>query len=253
MCLLNFQFHEHPNYKLILVANRDEAYDRPTAAAHFWEDEPFILAGRDLRKFGTWLGITKTGRFAALTNAHSSATASMASQPKPRSRGTIVQHYLTTEMPPETFLHDLRKQRSLFDGFNLLVGDSETLMHYNSRLDQLIPLSPGAHGLSNATLDTPWPKVVEGNRRLAQYVKQSATLSPTVLLDLFGKPADTANSQKTNTNQETDTLFISSSLYGTVSSTALFIDNNDFVTFAERRYNQTEQIEENQFQFQITP
>lgn len=253
MCLLNFQFHEHPDYKLVLVANRDEAYDRPTAAAHFWEDEPLILAGRDLRQFGTWLGLTKTGRFAALTNAHSPATASAANHSKAQSRGTIVQHYLAADTPPEIFLHDLQKQRSLFDGFNLLVGDSETLLHYNSRLDQLTPLSPGTHGLSNATLDTPWPKVVEGNRRLSHYTKQRSALDSTVLLDLFGKPTGTTHLPKPTAHQETDALFISSSLYGTVSSTVLLIDNANFVTFAERRYDQNEQIEENQFQFQLMP
>src|SRR5690625_1257758 len=110
MCLINFQYKAHPNYKLIIAANRDEFYERPTAQAHFWKDYPQVLAGRDLKGMGTWLGITKEGRFAALTNIRDPEE----NLNEKKSRGEILRNYLAGEMTPELFLEDLKKIQASF-------------------------------------------------------------------------------------------------------------------------------------------
>nr|WP_051929767.1 NRDE family protein [Carnobacterium mobile] len=190
MCLLNFRFHDHPEYKLILTANRDEAYDRPTAAAHFWEDAPTVLAGRDLLKMGTWLGITKTGRFAALTNFYNSKADAKEKSIYAHSRGNIVRDYLTSDTSPEAFISALQEKRLQFDGFNLLIGDAEELFHYNNVLNQFTPVLPGTHGLSNDTLDIPWPKVTRGNEQLIQATQNNALPKTEALFFFFNHTAE---------------------------------------------------------------
>ena len=100
MCLINFHVQDHPIYRLIVAANRDEFYERPTAPAHFWEDKPHLLAGRDLSQRGTWLGISKTGRFAALTNYRDASK----QQSNFRSRGEIVTDFLDSDVTAAEFL-----------------------------------------------------------------------------------------------------------------------------------------------------
>lgn len=105
MCLINFQLHDHPIYKLVLAANRDEFYERPTMPAHFWEDNPNILAGRDLRRMGTWLGVTKKGRIAALTNFREADQQNT----NKISRGELVSAYLSGNMGPQNYLESIQK------------------------------------------------------------------------------------------------------------------------------------------------
>lgn len=250
MCLLNFRFHDHPEYKLILTANRDEAYDRPTAAAHFWEDAPTVLAGRDLLKMGTWLGITKTGRFAALTNFHNSKADAKEKSIYAHSRGNIVRDYLTSDTSPEAFISALQEQRLQFDGFNLLIGDAEELFHYNNVLNQTAFVLPGTHGISNDTLDTPWPKVTRGNEQLIQATQNNALPKTEALFSFLTTPLKEKASVPLD-QQEKEALFIQHSLYGTVSSTILMIDRFNKVTFVERRFDQTKPLEENHFHFNI--
>src|SRR5699024_8455924 len=107
MCLINFHFQDHPHYKLIVAANRDEFYNRPTAPAQFWADEPTILAGRDLKQMGTWLGITRQGRFAALTNFRDPFGHST----NKRTRGEIITNYLTSHLSPEEYLATIHEKR----------------------------------------------------------------------------------------------------------------------------------------------
>src|SRR5690625_3228816 len=121
MCLINFQYKAHPNYKLIIAANRDEFYERPTAQAHFWKDYPQVLAGRDLHGMGTWLGITKQGRFAALTNIRDQEE----DVSDKKSRGDILKNYLAGTEPAESFVENLKKEKNQYAGFNLLVGSSD--------------------------------------------------------------------------------------------------------------------------------
>src|SRR5690625_2476502 len=116
MCIISFHYKQHPMYKLIVIANRDEFYERPTEAAHFWEDQQGLVAGRDLKAQGTWLGMTKDKRFAALTNYRDIAN----ERPDRRSRGEIVTNFLTSELTPEAFLEELDKMSSEYNGFNVI-------------------------------------------------------------------------------------------------------------------------------------
>ena len=165
MCLINFQFHDHPNYKLIVVANRDEFYDRKTEPAHFWRDAPNLLAGRDLVGLGTWLGITKEGKFAALTNYRNPLEVGTGKI----SRGEIVQNFLTGNLSSEEYLQSLDRDKEKYNGFNLILGNPEKLYYYNNIEGEITEIDPGTHGLSNKFLNTAWPKVVKGREGLKAY------------------------------------------------------------------------------------
>lgn len=172
MCLIIFQKNNHPNYKLIVAANRDEFYERPTASADFWQDHPEVLAGRDLSKGGTWLGLTKSGQFAAVTNIRKPG---MDGADK-KSRGALVSNYLTGDIPAEQYLQSLEAEKDDYSGFNLLVGDQNNLFYLNN--DGISPESvpDDTHGLSNHHLNTPWPKVVKGRSRLEDYLQSAESI-----------------------------------------------------------------------------
>src|SRR5699024_4895365 len=123
MCIITFHLHQHPTYKLILLANRDEFYDRPTAPAYFWEDHPSTLAGRDLKAMGTWMGVTKQGRIAALTNYRNPSEEAVNKQ----SRGHIVRSFLTSDLSAKAFCQALQNERESYNGFNLLAGTPDQL------------------------------------------------------------------------------------------------------------------------------
>jgi len=158
MCLILFAWQVHSDYPLILAGNRDEFYSRPTAPADFWDDHPQILAGRDLEHGGTWLGIHRSGRLAAVTNYRDGRAARRGT----RSRGELVSGFLTSDLAPEEYLQEVHRQHTAYDGFNLLIGTSDGLFSYSNRSEQLAEVEPGVHGLSNHLLDSPWPKVEHG-------------------------------------------------------------------------------------------
>lgn len=254
MCLINFHFQNHPKYKLIVAANRDESYMRPTASARFWEDNPSILAGRDLLQGGTWLGITKNGRFAALTNFRDPSLPIQGQF----SRGDIVKQFLAGNIEPLSFIHKLAKSRELYDGFNVIVGNSEQLYHYNNIIDETNEITPGTHSLSNHTLNTPWPKVITGKTMLRDYVsttKNNMDINP--LFDILSNQSVAEDERLPETGVGIDLermlspLFIKSSNYGTRSSTVLLIDKENNVTFAERVFVEGKFSEEKRFDFTI--
>ncbi|GAB4073865.1 NRDE family protein [Barrientosiimonas marina] len=237
MCLINFQFHSHPQYKLILAANRDEFHQRPTAPAQFWKDHPHILAGRDLLGMGTWLGITKTGRFAALTNCRNAND----NQTYPESRGTIVKDFLNDTMSASEFLLCLQETKDRYAGFNIIAGTPDHLVYYNNIENNIATVSQGTHGLSNAFLDTPWPKVSKGTSRLAAYTGQHRHVATEPLFNILSdteKAADNdlPESEITHVDRQLSPIFIKTSGYGTRSSTVLLIDRNNHAVFAERTY-----------------
>lgn len=252
MCLINFHFQGHPIYKLIVVANRDEQYARPTANAEFWEDNPIILAGRDLKQMGTWFGITKTGRFAALTNYRDPSLPETGRF----SRGDIVRQFLSEDVEPVTFIRKLAKNRELYAGYNVIVGNSERLFHYNNVLDEMNKITPGTHSLSNHTLDTPWPKVVKGKQKLEDYVRMNPNeiqLNPLFKIVSDRTIAEDKELPHTGVGVEMERLlsplFIKMPSYGTRSSTVLLIDKDDNVTFVERTFLEGEFHEEHQYSF----
>ncbi|NLA40915.1 MAG: NRDE family protein [Smithella sp.] len=238
MCLILFAYNIHPSYRLILAANRDEFYDRPSAPADFWTSHPQVLAGKDLKEKGTWLGVTLEGKFAAITNYRDPASWK-ADAP---SRGKLVSRYLTGSAGPEKYLRNVVKKAGVYNGFNLLAGDGEDLFVFSNRGD-LQKLSAGIYGLSNELLDTPWPKVQRGKKLLKKSLAQKGKELEETLFELLSDrlaPPD-RNLPETGIGLEWErllaTMFIKSPVYGTRSSTLLLIGKNRRVTLIEKIYN----------------
>lgn len=161
MCLILFALEAHPRYRLILLANRDEFFARRTLPLHEWEG---IIAGRDVEAGGTWLGVSRSGRFAAVTNYREPGAGTGA-----RSRGELVTRYLTSSVSSEVYSELLEGEQGEYAGFNLLFGDTSSLRYFSNRSGEPPKtLDAGVYGVSNALLSTPWPKVrlgVEGFER----------------------------------------------------------------------------------------
>lgn len=254
MCLLLLALNKHPVYKLVIAANRDEYYKRPTARAAFWDDHPCLLAGKDLRGGGTWFGVTKSGKIAGITNYREPSSM----KTNAPSRGRIVTDFLSGEKGPEEYLEHLAATAGDFNGFNLLVGQKEALYWYSNRTDTIKKCAPGIHGLSNKHLNTPWPKVVQGKESLENILSGRDVLSTDPLFQMLrdkSLPAD-EHLPDTGVGLEWERIlspvFVASPTYGTRSSTLLFIHHNDRVTFLEKTYvphRKQERVE--RFEFQI--
>ena len=260
MCLIAFALDAHPDYALVLAANRDEFYDRPTAPAHFWEGDQGLLAGRDERAGGTWMGVTRAGRFAALTNVRTGPRAER--RPDAPSRGTLVKAFLTDERPPAAFLDALADEADRYNGFNLLAGvfeadETPRLMHYsNHGSERARRVTPGVHGLSNAALDTAWPKVESARAGLARLLNDDRA-APAPLLDLLSDPAPASEESLPDTGvpreweRALSSVFIQTDDYGTRSSTALLVGHSGDVTFVERTFEEGTPAGDRRFSFQI--
>ena len=243
MCLLIFAHRASPQYPLVVAANRDEFHARPTAPSGFWEDHPQLLAGTDLEQGGTWMGVTRDGRFAAVTNYRDPSRTA----PAPRSRGELALHYLTGRQGPQDFLTDLAPIAPEYAGFNLLVGDRNNLWYYSNSAAEADSeprcLPPGVYALSNASLNTPWPKAESGRAKLQQLL---ATGNPshkelsTVVADRH--PADPNTLQLQGLDSAMDQVlsaqFIVTEHYGTRSCTTLWTDNNRALSWQEQSFDQ---------------
>ncbi len=171
MCLIVFAWKLLPDCPLVLAANRDEFFIRPTQPANWWEDHPDVYAGRDLQAGGTWLGIDRRGRFAALTNIRNGGTPKL----DKRSRGELVAEYLRGDLAPQDYLEQVRADADEYNGFNLIFGDERELLWISNESDTAFrTLEPGIYGLSNGSLDTPWPKVVKAKAQFASLLCQGA-------------------------------------------------------------------------------
>jgi uncharacterized protein with NRDE domain len=237
MCLILLSYRNHPSYRLILAANRDEFYDRPTAPLGFWEEDPRILAGRDLKSGGTWLGVTKSGRISAITNFRDPKT-QMNDAP---SRGFLVENFLRGDEPPEKYLRKVKKEGKKYNGFNLIAGNESGLFCFSNRSDEITELSPGVHGLSNRFLDTPWPKVEKGKKCFKNILSGNNIDTELIFAMLADeeKPPD-GDLPETGVGIEWERilspLFIRSEIYGTRSSSIVLMEKKS-VTFIERTYN----------------
>ncbi|GAB4396079.1 MAG: NRDE family protein [Microscillaceae bacterium] len=239
MCLIGFSWKQHPVYKLVLVANRDELYQRPTQALHFWESDPGLLAGKDLEGGGTWLGIHQQGRFAALTNYRDPAHI----LPQAPSRGDLPLQYLVRASPPAQYLEALMSKAQAYNGFNLLVSDLESLCYYSNYAEGYQVLPPGLYGLSNHLLDTDWFKVRRLKAKLQQ-VLQDKNPEDTALLALMhdpSPPAQEADIQQTGLSLAQERMlapmFIQSPHYGTHSTTVVKIDYDHNIQLTEKVYS----------------
>lgn len=234
MCLIVFAWRPGHALPLLVAANRDEFYPRPSLPLAHWHDQPGIYAGRDLQAGGTWLGIGPQGRFAALTNLRDPSQAEGA-----RSRGELPAGFLASQLSPSEFLHELQSRAEQFSGFNLLLGDGQQLWHYNPRNGAPQQLTAGLYGMSNASLDTPWPKLLRAKTALA------AALANEHEDDLFSLLADRqvaadAELPQTGIALEFERLlsstFICSSAYGTRASTVLKVQASGARLLIERSF-----------------
>lgn len=247
MCLILFAYKVHPKYKLIVAANRDEFYERPTAPAHFWEDHPHILAGRDLRKMGTWMGVTENGRFAALTNYRDPNEVTEGK----RSRGDLVADFLKGSASPADFMNRASEHRISYPGYNLLAGNLEELFYYSNVEDRVELLQPGIYGVSNHVLDTEWPKVKKGKEGLSALIDNAEGNLTEDLFTLLqnADPAPDDRLPKTGVSLEWERilspLFIKSDGYGTRSSTVLLMSKDEI--FYKERVHIGEDRQEQEF------
>jgi uncharacterized protein with NRDE domain len=154
MCLIVFANNISDDYKLIFAANRDEFYDRPTEQADFWDEHPDLLAGKDLQAGGTWLGITKKGKFAAITNFRDLKNIKNDAP----SRGNLTLNFLLSDISPKEYYDKLKPTLNNYNGFNLLFGFVDDLQYFSNKTEGLKKLESGIHGISNAVLNTPWQK-----------------------------------------------------------------------------------------------
>ena len=237
MCFIVLAYERHPRYRFVLVTNRDEFYARPTAPAAYWADAPHLLAGRDLQGGGTWLGLTRTGRLAALTNYREPAV----TLPDAPTRGALVADYLNGMQHPRAYLEDVSYRADRYHGFNLLVGDTEGLYYFGNRASGIRALEPGLYGLSNHLLDTPWPKIVRGKAALAAALDADAVDPETLfrfLTDARHAPEEALPDTGVGLTWEhaLSSIFIQSPTYGTRVSTIVLVDYEGHVTFVERTY-----------------
>ena len=235
MCLILFAYKVHPVYKLIVAANRDEFYKRPTAPAHFWEDSPDILAGRDLEKMGTWMGVTSQGRFAALTNYRNPKEVAEGK----RSRGELVADALKYNGNLSDYMRELSGNKDQYPGYNLLAGDADELYYYSNIGQELRKLEPGIYGVSNHLLNTEWPKVKIGKEGLAKIINGKQGNMIENLFSLLQNAEKASDELLPNTGVPLDMermlspLFIKSDYYGTRSSTVMLLSDKE-IQYVER-------------------
>ncbi len=237
MCLIAVAHRVHPAYPLVVAANRDELYARPTAPADWWSDAPELLAGRDLRSGGTWMGITRGGRFAAVTNVREG----LAPAAGELSRGALVAGFLRSAAAPEAFLRQVEPHGERYAGFNLLVGDGCTLAYGSNRAPGVRVLEPGVYALSNHRLDTPWPKVVRARRAMEDAVAAAEGDGwDAGLWEMLADRVAAADDglPDTGVGRERERLlsspFIATEAYGTRASTVLTVAAEGEVRFVER-------------------
>jgi uncharacterized protein with NRDE domain len=238
MCLILLSYDMHPVYRIVLAANRDEYYNRPTAPLAFHDDSPEILGGRDLKHHGMWLGITRNGRIAAITN-YRDPELNILNAP---SRGFLVRDFLAGDSSPKAYLEHVQSDKDRYNGYNLLVGDRSALFYYSNRGNRIQKITSGMYGLSNRFLDTPWPKITKGKAGLENLLNGKGKLYTEDIFKLLedgSYPPDRVLPD-TGVGLEWERilspLFITSEFYGTRSSSIIFVERGGEVTFMERTF-----------------
>lgn len=238
MCLILFATGAHSDYPLIVAANRDESYLRPSAAAAFWSDDARVFAGRDLEHGGTWLGLSRLGRFAAITN-YRQGRARAAAQ---RSRGELTRAFLQGTEEPQSYLCGVEARAGSYNGFSVIAGTIDELWFYSNRGGSVVRIAPGVHGLSNHLLDEPWPKVRRGVAELQVLLAaQEGEIVERLLAVLSERtPAPDRVLPSTGIALERERAlsasFIAGVDYGTRASTIVLVRSDGTVLFRERTY-----------------
>ena len=244
MCILFIAVKQHPLYPLIIAANRDEFHARPTQAAHFWETNNRILAGKDLTAGGTWMGINTKGSIAALTNIRAPGK----ERKNAITRGELVANFISKNTSQSDYLQQLKISHDQYNGYNLLFGSINQLQVYNSFEDTAYELEDGVYGLSNASLNSPWPKLDIGRSALADYCSHANILNHEHLFELLANKLPAKDEELPNTGISVElektlsSIFIISQEYGTRSSTILLVDNNQEVYWEERTFANTGEL-----------
>ena len=243
MCLVAAAWRSHSRFRLVLIANRDEFFERPASAAAIWPEAPTLLAGRDLSAGGSWLGVDQLRRVAVITNYRELA--------RPRrnaaSRGRFVPDFLRGQLDAGAFLNSIEIDATSFAGFSLLLADSDQFWFASNRADRFArPLPPGLYGLANHLLDTPWPKLLRLRSRLADWLAESARGAEPDLEALFGMladrqtahvPAQLHSGLPPDAEAALSAAFVHFGTYGTRCSTVLLLGHDGELWFEERRFD----------------
>lgn len=263
MCLIFIANQCHPGYPLVIAANRDEFYQRPSLPAAFWKDRPDILSGIDQQAGGTWLGVTSGGKIAALTNYRDPKLIDLSAP----SRGALVKDFLVDKTPPEKYLQNIQSGDVRYNPFNLLAGElspgANMSFHYYSSIENSIStVPPGVHGLSNELLDTPWPKVEKGKAAIEALIREGGHIDPEALFEIMGDDVAPPDDRLPDTGVGLEwerclsPMFIRTDVYGTRNTTVVLMDADKTIWFAERTFDPDDdgdlQSDTRTFKFQIT-
>ena len=248
MCLIAFSYSQYNNHPLILLANRDEFYHRPSQEVHTWNQPAQITAGKDLQHGGIWLGYNRFGQWGAITNYRAPKLYDKNKQ----SRGQILKKYLQQHTTAYSYAMELNKNSLIYNHFNVLIGDHQSLWYISSYQQSMHHLSPGIYGLCNGCLNEPWPKVVQLKRQFDSQLKQhlnqhTETLLPLALRNkLYDLMRDTTQASLTECpqtglapeqEQALSSIFIKSPHYGTINTSLLTLNNLDQFNLFEINHN----------------
>ncbi len=253
MCLLLISYKTNPEYPFVAAANRDEFYHRPAEKAGFWKDYPDLLAGKDIEAGGTWLGLTKSGRFAAITNYRDMRTI----KENAPTRGLLTLNFLISQVPASEYGKSLTAKADQYNGYNLIFSDNENLFYFSNKTKKLNKLPSGVYGLSNHLLDTPWPKVVKSKEAFINEVSKDK-ISEDALFKILSdeQQAPDAELPDTGLSRELERaispVFIKSERYGTRSSTIILVNSVNKATFIEKSLDTVSGVWfETRFSFQL--
>jgi uncharacterized protein with NRDE domain len=244
MCLVLLAKNIRSDYPLVLAANRDEFFERPTAAARFWPGNPDVLAGWDERSGGTWGGVSRTGRLAVLTNIRDPR----GFRPSADSRGHLVRAFLAGDQSLPEFFRLLIASAHAYNGFNLIFGSGAELFWFASRGKRLCRLGPGIHALSNGLLNEPWPKTVRGAQGMTRLLERSEPPDEEELFSLLAdtREADPKDLPDTGIGPQWERflspVFIQGKEYGTRSQTLVLMDASGGVRFRERSFSRGDHV-----------
>ncbi|MEM0940038.1 MAG: NRDE family protein [Bacteroidota bacterium] len=235
MCLITFAYHIHPKYKFILSANRDEFYVRPTSTACWWKDHPEVLGGRDLEAMGTWMGVNKNGRFAAVTNYRDLKNI----KPDAKSRGHLPTDFILGKDSPEAYALKVHREGDQYNGFNLLLMDEE-IAYVSNYSEETYELGFGLYGISNALLDSPWPKVEKAKSSLEKLIQKDFQIEDLIEIMMDTETAPDHSLPETGLDylreKALSSMYIQAPDYGTCCTTAILIDFDGNVEFVEKSF-----------------
>lgn len=238
MCLILIAMQQSEQFPFILAANRDEFYKRPSAQAEYWQDHRDVLAGRDLQALGTWLGISRSGKIAAVTNHHLPETTGEA----PRSRGELVSEFLTLTETTDQYSERVRASGNQYNGFGLLVGDSTRLRYQSNESEHEADLTDGVYALGNTLLNSPGPRAQAGIRLFEDMLRGQRNVNPQHLFEILinNGSADSAQSAGNDDSKSSGPaeipIFVNLENYGTRCSTVIMVDSFKNIYFEERTH-----------------